>query len=59
MKKLLAIIAVLFVMAAIPKVIDAAEQPCVWKWFCGHRCLVCDAYDYVIWDEIYCLPIED
>lgn len=24
--------------------------------FCGHMCLVCDAYDYVIWDSIYCPP---
>lgn len=27
--------------------------------FCGHMCLVCDPYDYVIWDSIYCPPVED
>lgn len=27
--------------------------------FCGHMCLVCDPYDYVIWDSIYCPPEED
>jgi len=58
MKKLFSIIAVLFVMAAAaPKVAHAAEG-CVLKEFCGHMAVVCDDYDYVTWDDIYCPPID-
>lgn len=60
MKKILSIIAVLFVMTAgTPKVAKADVDPCYTHIMCGHIVVICCAYDYVIWDEIYCGLDED
>ncbi len=59
MKKILSIIAVLFVMAAVVPKVAKANTPCQTVIMCGHYVLICDAYDYVIWDEIYCGLDED
>lgn len=60
MKKLFSIIALLFVMTAvIPKVANAEGTPCHTEYMCDHIVVICDAYDYVIWDDIYCPPEMD
>jgi hypothetical protein len=57
MKKLMSIFGILFVMAVIPKVVNAVE-PCHGEYMCGNYVIICDAYDYVVWDDIYCPPEE-
>ena len=59
MKEILSIIAVLFVMAAITPKIANATEPCHVENMCDNYVVVCDAYDYVTWDEIYCPPDEN
>jgi hypothetical protein len=60
MKKILSIIALLFVLvAATPKVANATGEPCHVVNMCDNYVVVCDAYDYVTWDEIYCPPDDN
>lgn len=55
MKKLIASFVLLSIISiGVPKIADAAEGPCYVHNMCGHYVVICDAYDYVVWDEIYC-----
>jgi len=57
MKKILSIIAVLFVMAAvIPKVANAADIPCVTIIMCDQYVVVCQGEDATAWVSILCDP---
>ncbi len=54
MKKVLSIIAVLFVMAAATPKLAIATTPCHTEIICGNACICCDFFDHVSWQEIYC-----
>jgi hypothetical protein len=58
MKKLFSLIAVMFVMAAVPEVTHATE-PCQAIVLCDHIVVVCNWGDWDTWADIYCDPITD
>jgi hypothetical protein len=59
MKIILSIIATsLLLVFATPKKAHATE-PCHVVNMCDNYVVVCDAYDYVTWDEIYCPPGDE
>jgi hypothetical protein len=54
MKKLIVSVVLLSVMSiGVPKMAIAAPN-CKTVLICGHYCVVCDFFDYVTWQEIYC-----
>ncbi len=54
MKKSIALLAFLFVVFAMPMLVNAESENCHTEIICGHYCVCCDFYDHVIWSEIYC-----
>lgn len=55
MKKLLSIIALLFVMAAVvPKVANAVGTPCITVIMCDQYVMVCPGDDITPWISILC-----
>jgi len=57
--KILIAVASILVLAFFLSFKTYSAPDCKLINFCGHMCLVCDPYDYVIWDSIYCPPEED
>jgi len=48
MKKLFAILTVLTAMFFMPKIADAAEDPCYVHIMCDNYVVICAPYDYVV-----------
>lgn len=59
MKKLFAILTVLTAMFFMPKIADAAEGPCHVENMCDNYVVICDKFDEITWDEIYCSDFDD
>ena len=59
MKKLFAILAVITAMFFMPKIADAAEDPCWVDIVCDNYVTICDGIDYNFWNFYYCGPIDD
>ncbi len=58
MKKLFVIFIVFFALSFTPKIADAAEE-CKTVIMCDNYVVVCDEYDEIIWDEMYCSDFDD
>ncbi len=58
MKKTIKLLLSTIVLSLVLYSVNAADwiTECQTFTFCGHSAVVCDSYDYVIWDEIYCPP---
>jgi len=54
MKKFFVIFIVFFALSFTSKIAYAAESDCYVPNMCDNYVVICDAYDYLIWDEIYC-----
>jgi len=54
MKKFIVSLVLLsLVSSAVPKLAKAGTS-CHTEIICGHYCVVCDFFDLVSWQEIYC-----
>ncbi len=50
----LALLSVMTVMTFTPKTAQAEDSDCYTHIMCGNYVIICNAYDYVVWDEIFC-----
>lgn len=46
-------------MSIMPKIADAAEDPCWVDIICDNYVVICDKFDEITWDEIYCSDFND
>lgn len=59
MKKLFVIFIIFFALSFTFKIADAAESDCYVHNMCDNYVVICDVYDEIIWDEMYCSDFDD